>query len=438
MALRSRSALLFSVLVTALATLAAPAFASVLFDGDFDPTMSPWTFNGNNGSDNSATLVTSPSCDANAVKLTIGSGSGTHRAQLDNGPRNQPEGSDVYSGWATFIPTGYPSIAASGWHVFMQWFNAPYSGSPPVGIGIQEGTQRFELNRNVDGNYGVIWTAPSIRGEWVDFVVRRKVSKDASEGFVELWLNGVKQTFTNGQQRYVMRTNNLNSTEAMRTIPTHYTHTGNGGTLYHDEIRDGTSYEDVATNCRPGAVPPPVDSQPTADFTTSDSTVAPGENVTFDASVVGGDGPLTYEWSDDVCASYCVIGTGDPMTRSFTHPGVKEVRLRVTDADGDTSEAMHPLTVEVADIPADAAWTPPAGARVNTPTRLDGSASTGDAPITCVWEFMQNNTETVLQTRTGCVIDFSFVSVGEKQVRLRVTDADLDVDVSRQTFQVGP
>lgn len=88
-----------------------------------------------------------------------------------------------------------------------------------------------------------------------------------------------------------------------------------------------------------------------------------------------------------------------------------------------------------ADQPADAVWTAPSGVRTGVPVTLDGSRSTGDAPLSCLWQF-EDGAGGIVQTRTGCVISFTFQATGTKYVRLVVTDADGDTDRQLRTFTV--
>jgi hypothetical protein len=82
-------------------------------------------------------------------------------------------------------------------------------------------------------------------------------------------------------------------------------------------------------------------------------------------------------------------------------------------------------------LPSDAVWTAPEGAVVGSPVSLDGSASTGDLPLTCVWDFDG------FQQRDGCDIEFTFAGAGTKSVTLFVTDSHGDVDSNQQEFVVS-
>jgi hypothetical protein len=91
---------------------------------------------------------------------------------------------------------------------------------------------------------------PMPKDRWIDFVAHVKWSKSAADGFVELWVDGVKQTFsTNGQQRLYTQTVMNDQNEGLKTIPTNYRRKGivpGPVTIYQDEVKVGSSYRAVA------------------------------------------------------------------------------------------------------------------------------------------------------------------------------------------------
>jgi len=78
-------------------------------------------------------------------------------------------------------------------------------------------------------------------------------------------------------------------------------------------------------------VPPVIPPTPT-DFSVScsvsDRNVETDEDVTFTATVTGGNTPFTYRWSGDVS------GSGRSITESFDDEGSYRTNVRVTDEDG--------------------------------------------------------------------------------------------------------
>jgi len=98
-------------------------------------------------------------------------------------------------------------------------------------------------------------------------------------------------------------------------------------------------------------------------------------------------------------------------------------------------------------VAADASWThSPAQPRVRQLVTFDGTASAGNPPLACRWEFTNSTGSTVYQTRAdaGCRWDFTqadgagFSSSGTKYVRLRVSDGDGDIDTDLHSLTVVP
>jgi PKD repeat protein len=68
---------------------------------------------------------------------------------------------------------------------------------------------------------------------------------------------------------------------------------------------------------------------------------------------------------------------------------------------------------------------------------LDGTGSTGNAPITCTWTFENRSGSTLWEPPVnGCPLQKTFRVPGTKYVRLTVTDADGDTDANKQSFTV--
>ena len=88
--------------------------------------------------------------------------------------------------------------------------------------------------------------------------------------------------------------------------------------------------------------------------------------------------------------------------------------------------------------PAQAVWAAPPDAQATVAVTLDGTASTGDPPITCTWSFENQAGSTVWQTREGCRIEFTFESSGTKYVKLIVQGGNGDTDSNKQSFNVAP
>ena len=96
-----------------------------------------------------------------------------------------------------------------------------------------------------------------------------------------------------------------------------------------------------------------VDHQPVAAYVYSPTAPVTGQAVTFDASsATCADAPCTYTWTDDgydgAGGVNWALGSGKVLTFTFTGAGVKNIRLTVKDADGDTASIVKSITVKAA------------------------------------------------------------------------------------------
>ncbi|MEN7342824.1 MAG: PKD domain-containing protein [Pseudomonadota bacterium] len=85
---------------------------------------------------------------------------------------------------------------------------------------------------------------------------------------------------------------------------------------------------------------------PTASFTISPSnTQAPGSTFTFDASASTDDvGIVSYAW--DLSANGSFEGSGVTYSLTLNDIGIRQMRLRVTDADGQFADQLQDVIVE--------------------------------------------------------------------------------------------
>lgn len=126
------------------------------------------------------------------------------------------EGDDRWYQWSTRFDTNYP--AQQGWSVVSQW-HANQDGPPPLAIvsgptNVSNDHWGIALSTwNSPGNPGptfVPWNAPINRGAWNDIKMHVHWSASDNVGFIEFWLNGVRQTFSAapcaGQTRCMVRT----------------------------------------------------------------------------------------------------------------------------------------------------------------------------------------------------------------------------------------
>jgi hypothetical protein len=128
--------------------------------------------------------------------------------------------------WETFdvlFPQSFPDVPKSRWMLFQEDFGEPWRGSPPLGFGVYDlkGADSLQLRRDARFGYDVLWSQPLVRGQWYRFGVHKRIAPDSS-GFVELWVNGVRQTFSDGSVQKSTPTMHPDATGDYRFIAASY------------------------------------------------------------------------------------------------------------------------------------------------------------------------------------------------------------------------
>src|ERR1700729_842877 len=111
------------------------------------------------------------------------------RAQLLSPAMIEP-GDEFWWSGSFYLPQSFPSYVP-GWLVVAEGaYGPPFDGSPPFALEVANGAIRWQ--RNDDYNWDIPWEMPIVRGQWVDFMVHERY---ATEGFVELWIDGQQVNF---------------------------------------------------------------------------------------------------------------------------------------------------------------------------------------------------------------------------------------------------
>jgi hypothetical protein len=237
-----------------------PLIFSDTFDRDADTFVPPWAQVSEQAPDRITTDSSVARKGTHSVKFTVAgtdnpSGFGV-RADLagpSTGPAALCEGDERYIGWSILFPSDFTSqLSQNGWvAVAEDGFGSPY-GYPSLNFAFDGGPNggRFVLDSRTGGlnNPQAIWSVNPTYGQWMDVVTHVKFSTDPSVGYVELWINGVRQTFSNGSQRYYQNTLLPGADTCGRIQHQNYRDPAMSGTvtLYQDEIKMGTSYAAVA------------------------------------------------------------------------------------------------------------------------------------------------------------------------------------------------
>jgi hypothetical protein len=198
----------------------------------------------------SAFTVSDQSTTANCPNL----GSAGHPNANIQSPGIFRPGDNDYIGFSTMFPSSFPSNVCTPW-VSLCWmqvmeiYGQPYTGVTPIGLYVIGNRLALDETPNP------IWTASTdiVKGAWQDVVLHVNFSTDPAVGYVELWYNGVHQTFTNGQTRYYEATlktgDNWDGTHADKLYLSQYRGPNPAmGTLtiYHSAAKVAQTYAQAA------------------------------------------------------------------------------------------------------------------------------------------------------------------------------------------------
>jgi hypothetical protein len=120
------------------------------------------------------------------------------RAQALSPPIIHP-GDEFWLQTKFMIPAGMPEV--DGWMSLVSIYGAPFRGSSPWQIEVSG--DRIQWMRNDTYDYDVPWSMPLTEGRWVNVLLHERF---ASDGWVEMWIDGQQVSFAGGQKRLDMAT----------------------------------------------------------------------------------------------------------------------------------------------------------------------------------------------------------------------------------------
>ncbi|MDX6626009.1 MAG: hypothetical protein QOE56_998 [Solirubrobacterales bacterium] len=185
------------------------------------------------------------------LKMTVDDSDVAPITPTDN-PRAQALSPDVIEAGDEFwlktkfmLPQDFPAV--TGWMSLVEIFGPPFSGSSPWGIGVEG--NKFSWMRNRSYGYDVPWEMPLQKGVWVDLLLHERF---ATDGWVEMWIDGQPVTFFPGKstatQRLAMQTmDSSNSGGPNSAKIMQYREAGmfDTGTVYFGALSLGESRESV-------------------------------------------------------------------------------------------------------------------------------------------------------------------------------------------------
>jgi hypothetical protein len=134
------------------------------------------------GSGENSFKVTVNDCDVYPVTPTD-----NPRAQALSPPLINP-GDEFWLYTKFMLPTDLPST--KGWMSLVSVYGAPFNGPSPWGIEVADNEIRWE--RNGTYHWDIPWRMPLVKGQWVTVLLHERF---ASDGFVEMWINGQQVDF---------------------------------------------------------------------------------------------------------------------------------------------------------------------------------------------------------------------------------------------------
>lgn len=260
------------LLVVLLAT--GQARAEVVWSGDYDTCdLSQWT-KVQAAKDYSITVLADSGVDGTcAARFEVRQGddplsASGDRAEVALTHIAGREGQERWFRWYTMWPDSY--ISWDTWQLFTQWHHAGNTGSPPIEFFVWGEEMRLNVQDEL------VWSDTLVRGAWREFVVGVRFSNDADDGWIELWLDGVKVLPRIFARTMYDDANYLKQGLYRKDIITDV------GVVYHDGMTMAESVEEV----KPMTVTPDAGA-PDADV--PDATIDPAA----DATLPGDDGPTS-------------------------------------------------------------------------------------------------------------------------------------------------
>lgn len=120
--------------------------------------------------------------------------------ETPNGPFQMSYGQDYYIGWRAMWG---PMPVTPGWVALFQMKGYGVTGQgAPLVLRCVDGDGNLYLQNNANGVNTNFWHMPFKTNVWQSFVIHTLLSTNHSQGYIELWVDGVPQKFNNGQTRW--------------------------------------------------------------------------------------------------------------------------------------------------------------------------------------------------------------------------------------------
>jgi hypothetical protein len=219
------------------------ARASLIWDGDASRGTGVFKLIGSNCGGSGSVTAASDSVHGRVWRYNKPKGLDrceSHGIKVNGSNYTFQNGSTYFIGWRSRLSSTVNNNANFQWKVFPS--PGPAGLNWPLALKMVNGRATI-LNRKATNDVSTIWSTPVSANTWNQYILSVKLSKVRDGGYVELWFNGVKQTFSNGTQRWACQLFD----DRTHVCPKWgvYGASGNAVINYVDGLKIGTTFGDV-------------------------------------------------------------------------------------------------------------------------------------------------------------------------------------------------
>jgi hypothetical protein len=177
-----------------------PAPAGLLFDGEHVSDFSLLQ-----AAPGAITEVPKPAGTGSAIEMNVNNHDVAPITPTEN-PRAQAlspsiiePGDEFWLSTSFYIPPEYPTV--NGWMSLVSIYGPPFAGSSPWQIEVVG--NELQWMRNGTYHWDVPWQTPLVKGSWITVLLHERF---ATDGWVEMWVNGQQVSFFNRETKLNMQT----------------------------------------------------------------------------------------------------------------------------------------------------------------------------------------------------------------------------------------
>lgn len=193
------------------------------------------------------TEAPNPSGAGTAIDMTVNEADVAPITPTDN-PRAQAlsdsiieSGDEFWLSTSFYIPPELPSVP--GWMSLVSIYGPPFGGSSPWQIEVVG--SNLQWMRNGTYHYDVPWQIPLVKGSWVSVLLHERF---ATDGWVEMWINGQQVSFFHRETKLNMQTmdsSNGGGANAAKIMQYRKAGMFESASIYFGSLKLGTTRESV-------------------------------------------------------------------------------------------------------------------------------------------------------------------------------------------------